>query len=845
MKNRTAVRITALLSALMICAASASCTPRGAGADTDSGESEPPRLSESGHKLAAFEDDGDTYTYRISVGGLPTSWNRHRDGGDGAELLLGYTTDTLYKYEYNEDFTGFTVVPSMAEDYPDDVSGEYAGSYGIEDGETGRAYRIRLRAGLRYDTGDAITADDFESSARLLLGDSESVLAETFFDIVGAEDYFLGGRYVLRAFISDDADSGEYVDDGEFTESDGILYYDGMKLLLDMNDGGGWSVLSLRDYADAHYLDGEDAGAAYEKLSAAARDDGIVEMTRELVDALRICIAALDGYENVDAAREEMGEYADVEFEEMLFLGREYEKLDYEGNVGLFAESPHSLVLVFSEPRANDFWLLDRLATDLGLVYGPVYERCVGVNEAGDHVNIYATGVETYAGFGPYKLNVYAQGSRAMLERNEFWHGYGEDEYIEGTYMTDRVEITVAPDSERRLSMFLTGQLDECALEPSQARMYLGGSYTGRIEKAPVWIAALNPDLATLSELEKSAVPTQAGREVNKTILTIPEFRRALSLSIDRDGFVRTLSPTSSPATGLFSRATVARPDLGVAYRDTDEGRGALSFYPDGAVDGFDADAARALFDDAYETAVSEGLLSADAASSGEWEVQITIGKPTNDEYWTRGIEFLSDCWADAVVGTKFEGRLVIRESRALGQIAYSDALRRGDVDMLFSVGFGGDPLDPYSTMCDYVGDIAYDSFTDKNAIAVSMSIDVDGDGDDENITAALGDMIRALAGGVVEVTLEDGTTAEFSPADPLSRCEALASCEAALIEYANVIPLFSDAETSLRGERLVYAAAEPLPILGTGGVEWLSYTMDDEDFAEYISSRGGELEYR
>ena len=79
----------------------------------------------------------------------------------------------------------------------------------------------------------------------------------------------------------------------------------------------------------------------------------------------------------------------------------------------------------------------------------------------------------------------------------------------------------------------------------------------------------------------------------------------------------------------------------------------------------------------------------------------------------------------------------------------------------------------------------------------------------------------------------------------PLSRCEALASCEAALIEYANVIPLFSDAETSLRGERLVYAAAEPLPILGMGGVEWLSYTMDDEDFAEYISSRGGELEYR
>ena len=670
MKKRTAVRITALLSALMICAVSASCTPRGAGADTDSVESEPPRLSESGHKLAAFEDDGDTYTYRISVGELPTSWNRHRDGGDGAELLLGYTTDTLYKYEYNEDFTGFTVVPSMAEDYPDDVSGEYAGSYGIEDGETGRAYRIRLRAGLRYDTGDAITADDFESSARLLLGDSESVLAETFFDIVGAEDYFYGGRYVLRAFISDDADSGEYVDDGEFTESDGILYYDGMKLLLDMNDGGGWSVLSLRDYADAHYLDGEDAGAAYEKLSAAARDDGIVEMTRELVDALRICIAALDGYESVDAARDEMGEYADVEFEEMLFLGREYEKLDYEGNVGLFAESPHSLVLVFSEPRANDFWLLDRLATDLGLVYGPVYERCVGVNEAG---------VETYAGFGPYKLNVYAQGSRAMLERNEFWHGYGEDEYIEGTYMTDRVEITVAPDSERRLSMFLTGQLDECALEPSQARMYLGGSYTSRIEKAPVWIAALNPDLATLSELEKNAAPTQAGREVNKTILTIPEFRRALSLSIDRDGFVRTLSPTSSPATGLFSRATVARPDLGVAYRDTDEGRGALSFYPDGAVDGFDTNAARALFDDAYETVVSEGLLSADAASSGDWEVQITIGKPTNDEYWTRGIEFLSDCWADAVVGTKFEGRLVIRESRALGQIAYSEKkLREG-----------------------------------------------------------------------------------------------------------------------------------------------------------------------
>lgn len=789
-------------------------------------------FSETGHLLGVYSDDGDTYTFGTSVTALPESWDPHAETGSDEESILSYTTDTLYKFEYNSDFTGAVLVPSMAESYPVDVTADYAGQYGVESAETGRAYKITLRDSLRYDNGEAITADDFVESFRLIL--SEGVRNGEMSDIVGADEYAAGGGEVFESFISEDFGADEYIMPDALDVIDGVLCRDGCPVVVNINDGGRWSVQSLYEYNEMRRFDGataDDTAAsdAYARLADAADADGIVYLTPELAADMQLCIARLNGFDSVEARYEAVGGYAYTEFEEMAYVIVDRPAVTYERNVGFFAPSERELVVVFEEPLTDEFTLLHRLNTNFGLVYLPLYER--------DGEN-YATSVETYVGFGPYALTVYAAGSRVMLERNAYWHGYGEGEYIDGTYMADRVEMTVLPDDEHRLRSFLSGQMDEVELSPSDARVYIGGGYTVYTESAATWIMAMNPDAECLAEAEKNARPATEGNEVNKTALTVREFRLALSYATDRVGFVRTVSPTSTYALGIFSDAVVADTSLGVPYRDTEYGADAISEIwgdAEAASAGYDIDAARECFDKAYEIMCDDGLLSKEAVDSGDWEVQIVVGKPTNNEYWTRGLEFLSDCWLDAAVGTPFEGKLVIKESRALGEIAFSDALRDGRVDMLFSVGYGGDgyEYDPYSLLGCYTGDIAYDAFTDKKTIEVTVTLG------EREVTASLYDWSQLLCGGDTDADI----SVDVSRGSV--RSAILSACEAAILREARIIPLMTDAKTSLRGERIMYGTDKAVTGMGHGGIEWMKFTMDDDDFSDYIDERGGELEYR
>lgn len=817
-----------------------------------------------------YVDDGKTYSYRMAPSILPDNWNYHTYTANEATYVLSYTGSSLYTFDYNDDFTGFEIVPAMAVDFPTDVTADYIGKYGLVEGDTGRAWAIELKTNLKFDNGEPITAQSFVDSMKLLLNPKAAnsravdVYESGTLKIVGAEAYVKGGSYALGQFVSAAYGDDEYVHPNNFTTTaDGYLQVNGQDIILDLNDGGNWGdALSL--YAQYGYLAGVQA--SYDALAAAADEKGQVKLTAATLKNLQDCIAALHGHANVEAYAAAAGDYAYKEFEEMAKLGKTWAAIDYEGNVGFFVDAEGRLVIVSTTEQKDGFYFRKDLCTNFFLVYAPLYESLI-TDSQGVYANTYGTSVDTFVGYGPYKLVSYTEGAEIILERNPHWYGYTAEDYVEGSYMTDRVVYNVVTEDATRREMFLKGELESYSLREEDMADYLGSDYTYFTDSESTWYMVMNPDMSHLTEVQGTVEPKTPGNAVIKTVLTIAEFRQALSYAIDREQFNLTLSPTSGVAKALLSAFIVADPESGMTYRAMDEAKDAiLNFWGladqwgegkeyatrDEAIDsitGYDPAGAKELFKAAYDKAVEQNLIPADAVASGKWEVQIIIGKPAEAGYYNKGYEFFKLAWENAVKDTPFEGKLQVIQSEMLGN-GWGDALRNGNVDVLFGVGFGGDEFDPYTMIdCFVRDDLAYDAFTDKKSVMVDIEIGGKTLRTDLYtwIKGTLGEKLEPSVVGAdgnvtsEKVTVDAGPNAE----DKSVRVKILAATETAIMNMANCFPLQTDASASMRCMRLNYKTEDYVTGMGFGSIKYYTYSMDDAEFAAYVAEQGGVLNYK
>lgn len=914
-------------------------------ADYDDGEENKPGPTTGGYK-----DDGKTYSYRMGPSDLPEAWNLHTYQSNSSTYVLDYSSDALYTFDYNDDYTGFVIVPSMAKDYPVDVTADYVGKYGIVEGDENKAYKIVLRDDLKFDNGAVLNAQSFVDSMKLLLNPqaanfrADNVYKSGQVKIHNAEEYVKQNTYGLSEFVSANYGDDEYVAPADFTKSaEGILQVNGCDIVIDLNSGGNWGSNGLKAYINAGYLDvpvtntadnnvegweigkyyvlvnvesGEqiawrtvaknaetekydfydmqgnaievtlnEEGTAYiynnqeldfeytpgpdaVALMAAADENGWVKLTDATLLNVQNAIAILQGCANVEEYAAKRGDYAYVEFEEMAFLGKIYDELEYEGNVGFFKDADeNAIVIVLKNPMEDNFYLRYELCTSFFLVYAPLYEDCI-TYENGVYNNTYGTSLETYVGYGPYKLTQYVEGASIVLERNLNWFGYGEDVYKEGTYQTDRVVYTKVTEEATRLSMFLKGELDSYGLQPEDMEDYLSSDYTYFNDTESTWYLAMNPDFDTLVTNQNAATPATEGNAVIKTVLTIDKFRQALSYSLDRSEFNLLLSPTSGIAKGLLSSMIVADPESGLTYRAMDEAKDAiLEFwgladqwgegkeYADrdaaiASITGYDPQGAKALFTEAYNTAVAEGMIAQELIDSGKWEVQIIIGKPSEANYYNKGYEFLEACWTNAVKDTPFEGHLSFVQSQVLGSTTFGEYLRTGKVDILFGVGYGGSMFDPYSMMDCFTGSLQYDPFTDKETVTVDIELD------GKVLRASLydwvseclqGNKIDAYVVGADGEVTEEKVTISAGSSDPANRrVKILAACETKIMTLSNIFPVQTDASASLRCMRINYKTEEYVVGMGRGGIQYYTYDMDDADFLAYAKAQdGGVLNYK
>lgn len=805
-------------------------------------------------------NDTKEYTWRAGPTQIPTNWNYHTYQANDATYVLDYTSDGLYTFDYNETGDGFQIVPSMASAMPVDVTAQYVGRYGIEEGDTGRVYQISLKHNLKYDNGDGINANSFVRSVQNLLNPAaanfraDNLYKSGNLKIYGAEAYLKQGSETLA-----DVTGGEGV------------YFAGQdcewgSIPAELQQQMVFSALNC--YVGNYFIENGYFGASvvYKGLSVYLTDGAATEADIQAIDGKTL--AQINANPAYKATLDMLlaGWCTDPGEEFGFFCTRQVWGEYSFSDVGFSAVDDYTIQIVLEKPMADDFYLHYELCTSFFLVHNGLYEQCIKT-ESGVYDNDYATSVEKYAGYGPYKLVEYTADHSFKLARNPYWHGYYEIEHA-GQYQTTGIEYKVVSTDTQRLEMFLKGELDSYGLNAADMNDYISSKYTYFQDSESTWFVALNPDLTQYNSAAEKATPVTAGNVVIKSPLTIFEFRQAMSYSLDRTAFIVACNPTSGVAKALLSSMMISDPEKGESYRSTEEAKDAiLNFWgladevgpgkeyetKDDAIEsitGYDPAGAKTLFTKAYQIAREEGYVTEEMHTSGKWELQIMIGATNwQAKFYSNGYDFLSANWIEAVKGTPWEGHLTFVKSGTLGGDDFGPALREGRVDLLFGVGFSGSMFDPYSFMDVFTGSLQYDSCTDKTKIM--LDIEVEG----KTLRASLYDWVsECLQGNEIQAKVvgADGKVTEEvvkisagADAETSLRLKIMAEAEVSILNLCNMIPLMTDASASLRCMRIQYKTEEYILGLGRGGIQYYTYIYDDAEFAKFVADQGGTLNYK
>ncbi len=762
-----------------------------------------------------------TYTYNYALSEFPTNWSPFQNQTNTDSEILDYISVGFYAFDYKDiedPEAGYKMVPEMASEMPIDVTAEYVGDkWGIKEGDTARAWKVPLRENLAWQDGTPITSADFvESYKRMIDPKAANHRADGLWSgnlvVMGAEAYGKAGTSSETTFGTLIANEG--------TDMEGFLAAHG-------EEKGyiNWS----NSYGDTYDFN--------TKSWTGAAEDAWVE-TPLTVAELYTFFTAGEGsaYANWADTATKM-EWA---YDELAVMYT-YPEADWD-NVGILADGDHALVFIGTKPLEG-FYLYYSLTTGY-LVNVELYDKCAS-EEGGVYTNTYGTSVETTMSYGPFMLTAFQSDKEFVLEKNPYYHGLSLPEN-ENFYQVDTLHVDCVKEASTRLEMFLNGQLDSYGLSKDDMADYAASDYTYYSEGDSVFFMVFNPDETILATNQKNA-----GENINKTILTVKEFRMAMSMAMNRAEFCLATSPTNGPAFALYGSQIVADPDNGISYRSTDEakqvvvdfwalgdeiGEGKLYATVDEAVDsisGYNLEMAKEYFDKAYDIAIEKGLMDEDDV------IQFIIGTPNlSSAFYNAGYDYIVNNYTEAVKGTKLEGKLTFTRDGTLGN-GFADALRANNVDILFGVGWTGSTFDPYNLLQVYVSkNYQYDSNWDANS--TDITIELDG----VAYTASVYDWYLFCNSETIKAKTADGEAA-LTVADNSQKIIALAACENTILQNYNYLPLMADASASLKGMKVEYFTEDQVFPMNRGGVTRMTFNYTDEEWAAYVADQGGTLNYK
>lgn len=844
----------------------------GSGSEGSSQESQDTQDSQDTQESQDSEDtqtpaaEDATYTYNTAASVMPAGWNPHTYQTTDDAVYFDYATDDLYTLFFNDEihplegreaFDGYVIVPSMAADFPVDVTEEVKASHPQfnipESATSGYAWSVKLRDNLKWDDGTPITAQDFVDSLERclrpeLLNYRSSDYNRGTYAVANAENYALAGSYSFN----DNGDLGVALadmtknDEGQYTYEDKLVFI-GVDYALSWT-GGDTLKGYVEEYGDQYF--GMDT---WEDLLAVTDNHGVAPCTDEN-------LALLAG---VTTTNENWGE-TDADLPNYLLIVDQAFEAGYSfDNVGLFVSGDNELTFVYAN-ALEGFYLMTYGMSTQYLVKTDLYDANLKETESASGSvwsSTYGTGMDTSASYGPYKLSEFQADKVMHFTKNENWWGWDSDVYTyvdpeDGNtyhmYQTTDVDIQYVKESATRKQMFLAGQLMSYGLQSEDYEQYRTSDYYYATPAETIFFLLFNGYDKVIKERESAADFDKNTTDLEMQMLE--SFRRACAVAIDRENFAATVSPSRQGGYAFIGNTYIYDPETCAYYRDTPQAKQALvDFYSidlagyDGdldkavaAITGYDPETAKAKFQEAYEEGIEKGYIT-DADGDGKSDQTVTMVYAMSDEvndFLRKSLEYLNTSLNKAAEGTGLEGKILLTPSAPVGN-KWSDNLRNGVMDTQMA-GWSGSTLDPFGMA---------DTWTDKDkaywgkwfdASQYDLTINLDG----ADITMNARDWALCLNGTMK--TAQDGKEYNFgygqTSAD--NRLEILAAIEKFMLTAYNCVPILQDGSGALLSQQVYYVVEEYNPMMKRGGIQYMKYNYNDAEWAEYVASQGGTLQY-
>ena len=578
------------------------------------------------------------------------------------------------------------------------------------------------------------------------------------------------------------------------------------------------------DSADYHscFVDAEGVDV-FEKW---AKQEGWIEVTDEIKADL-IFMGAAFGDDNPEDWKEWCS-----------YINGEYATTPWE-DVGLFALDDYTLIYV-NETPVSAFYMKSMMTSNW-IVYEPLYEA--GKKQVEDLVTTdYGTSAETYMSAGPYKLATFEEDKQFILERNENWYGWTDGKHV-GQYQPTRVVYDIIPEHATALMAFEKGDLDSVALTADDLINYKMSDYLLKTDLTYTFRYIFATDLEKLTALEQ-----EANDGSNKKVLYYDDFRKAISLSMNRAQFCADCTTGYKPAYYLLNSLYYydIENNTESQYRNTKAGRDAVlrlygveygegkAFADDVAaydsVNGYDVEQARALFQKVYEQAIADGNYTAGQKVHIRCEAKANAIAAED----TRQQEYLNDYVAEATKGTGFEGLV---DFEFLGNIANRyDDVALGKIEMIRGA-WGGAAFYPFSTIrvyCepDYMGGTTkIHESCGWDPTAETITIPLNG----EDRTETIQNWAKAIQPA--------GEFGGDEYAD--TRLYILSYIETAILGSYQCIPFGCECECTLFSKKIEYATEDYNIMYGYGGIRLMKFNYNDAEWAEFVASQNGTIDYK
>lgn len=772
-------------------------------------------------------EDAKMYTMREYTAQMPSQWCTILSSDNVNNEMESYFTSAFYEFNYKFDANGKIVPGAYTVEYSaatklEDVTKKYAGKYGLAaDAEKGQAFAMTLRNDLKWDDGTPIKAADFVYSMSQQL--SPKYLFAT------ASNYY-SGNYVIH-------NAQNYVKQGQ----KGMF--------------PAYSVMKEYNVAD-------DAKLIYSTTNSRVAEKGftpeaIVElfgiegMTVEKINALNgKSLADI----KKDAALNEtwealLGAWKTDPNEELDFFETEYEypAMDFS-EVGYFVgDNEYELVMVIDgtlnplDAEGNLTYEAGYYFSNWPLVKKDLWERCEDQSKT-PYANSYCTTQEKSASWGPYKLTNYQDQKTYTVSRNDKWFGYGLPQYA-NQYQTDAIVTEKIEEWDTAWLAFQKGNLDGIGMDVKIAADY-------RTSKR----AYFTPETYTF-DLNIQSNATSKTDKRNNLLLNYADFRKAISLSLDRDDYCAKNNPSSQAALGLLNSMYYYDVENGKVYRDTIQAKEAIlnaygatknadgswkvgeTTYTDiedalDATTGYNLTLARQLVESAVAQAKKDGKYS-----DGD-EIILKYGIETQSANTDRVKNWFQAAFDNMTKGTSIEGKVKI-EYFMFSSATWSEQFADGEYDLCFGA-WGNAPFNPAYLLCEtqISDENRYAVKWDPTTVEVTVKATPDDKHKDGNYTYNLAQWRLILQG-------KDGCPVNFKNFPMEDQLAALGAVETAILKEYYSIPVFSRYSASLMGYKVDYISYEYNTFMGYGGIRYMTFNYDDTAWAEFVASNNNILNYK